>query len=56
MVKNVLQSEDVEQAQTLYPEVQAYLDRLATRGIVHRNKAANYKRQLSQHLQALAQG
>ena len=54
MVKKVLQSEDSAQARALYPEVQAYLDRLATKGIIHRNKAANYKRQLMRRVQALA--
>ena len=56
MVRNVLQSKNDGQAQALYREVQAYLDRLATKGIIHRNKAASYKRQLSKHLQVLAQG
>jgi len=50
MVKKLLQTEDASLAQTLYPKTQAYLDRLATKGIIHRNKAAHYKSQISLHL------
>ncbi len=50
MVKKILQSDDQSSAQALYPQTQAYIDRLATKGIVHRNKAAHYKSQISLHL------
>ncbi|MCY4001957.1 MAG: 30S ribosomal protein S20 [Bacteroidetes bacterium] len=50
MVKRILHSEDPSASQSLYPKTQAYIDRLANKGIIHRNKAAHYKSQLSLHL------
>ena len=54
MVKKLLQTEDASVAKTLYPETQAYLDRLVTKGIIHRNKSAHYKSQISVHLNKVA--
>ena len=54
MVKKLLQTEDASAAKTLYPETQAYLDRLVTKGIIHRNKSAHYKSQISLHLNKVA--
>ena len=53
MVKQLRQTEDPAQAQTLLREVKAYLDRLATKRIIHKNKAANYKSELEKHVNAL---
>lgn len=50
MVKKLMHTEDASVAKVLYPKTQAYLDRLATKGILHRNKAAHYKSQISRHL------
>ena len=33
--------------------VMAYLDRLTAKGIIHQNKAANYKSKLERHVNAL---
>ena len=54
LVKRLRQAEDKEQAQTLLNDTKAYLDRLASKGIIHKNKAAHYKSKLEQHVQALA--
>jgi small subunit ribosomal protein S20 len=54
MIAKLRQTEDPEQAQQLLREVKAYLDRMATRGIIHTNKAANYKRELQRHVNALS--
>ncbi len=54
MVKKVLHSEDHGEATVAFPAVQSYLDRLATKGVIHRNKAANYKRQMQRRIQALS--
>ena len=54
MVKKLLQTEDASAAKTLFPETQAYLDRLVTKGIIHRNKSAHYKSQISLHLNKVA--
>ena len=53
MVKTLRQTEDQTEAQALFPHVQAYLDRLATKRIIHKNKAANYKNELEQHIRSL---
>ena len=53
MVKKLRQTEDSAQAQQLLREVKAYLDRLATKRIIHKNKAANYKSELERHVNAL---
>lgn len=50
LIKRFRTTEDKEEAATLFNEVQAYLDRLASKGIIHKNKAANYKSKLAAHL------
>jgi len=50
MVKKILQTDDLSTAHALYPQTQAYIDRLAMKGIIHRNKAARYKSQISLYL------
>lgn len=54
MIKKLRQTEDRDQAQQLLRQAKAYLDRLATRRIIHKNKAANYKSELERHVNALA--
>ena len=46
--------EDKAEAVALYPSVQKALDKLAKRGIIHTNKAANLKSKLAKHIQKLA--
>lgn len=53
LMKKLRQTEDKSQAQELLPQVKAYLDRLATKRIIHNNKAANYKSALERHVQSL---
>lgn len=45
---------DKEEALKLYPVVQAMLDKLAKKNIIHANKAANLKSGLTKHIAALA--
>jgi small subunit ribosomal protein S20 len=54
MIKSLHQAEDPEKARLLLQDVKAYLDRLATKGIIHKNKAANYKSQLERRVNTLA--
>lgn len=54
MIKKLRQTTDQEQASTLLPQVKAYLDRLAAKGIIHKNKAANYKSELEKKVNALS--
>ena len=53
MIKKLRQTEDPSQAQPLLRQIKAYLDRLATKKIIHNNKAANYKSELERHVNAL---
>ena len=42
-----------EEAVALYPKVQKMLDKLAKTNIIHKNKAANLKSSLAQHVNKL---
>lgn len=54
MIKKLRTSTNPTEAQGLLNSVKAYLDRLATKGIIHSNKAANLKSQLEKHTNTLA--
>ena len=43
-----------EEATATYPKVQKMLDKLAKTNIIHKNKAANLKSSLAQHVNKLA--
>ena len=45
---------DKEEAVKLYPSVQKILDKLAKTNLIHKNKAANIKSSLAQHINSLA--
>ena len=45
---------DKEEAVKMYPSVQKILDKLAKTNIIHKNKAANIKSSLAQHINSLA--
>ena len=53
MVKKLRSTSDREQATLLLNEAKAYLDRLAAKGIIHKNKAANYKSELERNVNAI---
>ncbi|MEM6646262.1 MAG: 30S ribosomal protein S20 [Bacteroidota bacterium] len=53
LVKKLKQTEDKAAASALLQDVKAVLDRLATKGLIHKNKAANYKSKLEKHVNAL---
>ena len=44
---------DKEEAIKLYPSVQKMLDKLAKTNVIHKNKAANLKSSLAQHVNKL---
>lgn len=52
MIKKLQAEADQSRATELLNEVKAYLDRLATKGIIHPNKAANYKSALEKGVKA----
>ena len=54
LVKNLMFEEDKEKAAALLKEVKATLDRMATRNLIHKNKAARYKSRLEQKVNALS--
>lgn len=45
---------DKEEAVKMYPSVQKILDKLAKTSLIHKNKAANIKSSLAQHINSLA--
>ncbi|MDX1429657.1 MAG: 30S ribosomal protein S20 [Rhodothermales bacterium] len=53
MIKGLQSSTDKKDATARLNEVKSYLDRLAAKGIVHRNTAANYKGKLEKHVAGL---
>ena len=53
-IKNLRDLKDKEEAKTFLPKVVSMIDRLAKRGNIHRNKAANLKSGLTRHVNTLA--
>lgn len=53
LIKNVLESNDKEQATEKFKEASAFLDRLASTGLIHKNFAARKKSKLAQHVNNL---
>jgi small subunit ribosomal protein S20 len=54
MTKKVLDTKDRNEAAGVLKEATSLLDKMAQKGILHRNKAANQKSRLAKHLNALA--
>ncbi|MCC7466686.1 MAG: 30S ribosomal protein S20 [Saprospiraceae bacterium] len=53
-IKNLRDMKDKSAAETFLPKVVSMIDRLAKRGNIHRNKAANLKSGLMRHVNTLA--
>ena len=53
MMKKLHATDDAQQAQSLLNEAKSYLDRMASKNIIHKNKAAHYKSQLEKHVNSL---
>ncbi|MEZ4703011.1 MAG: 30S ribosomal protein S20 [Rhodothermales bacterium] len=54
LIKRLTSEKDKEKALALLPAVKAYLDRLASKRILHANKAAHYKSRLEKNVNALS--
>ena len=54
-IKNLRDLKDKAEAVSFLPKVISMIDKLAKRGNIHRNKAANLKSGLMRHVNALAQ-
>lgn len=53
-MKKLRTLDDPEAASELLNDVKGELDRLASKGIIHKNKAANYKSKLEKHVNSLS--
>jgi small subunit ribosomal protein S20 len=53
-IKNLRDLKEKAEAETFLPKVISMIDKLAKRGNIHRNKAANLKSGLTRHVNALA--
>jgi small subunit ribosomal protein S20 len=53
LVRNVLECADKDQAQVYLREAVSYLDRVASKGIIHPNNAARKKAKLAKHVNNL---
>lgn len=53
LIKQLSSEKDKEKALAMLPVVKAYLDRLATKRILNKNKAAHYKSRLEKGVNAL---
>ncbi|MFN0035257.1 MAG: 30S ribosomal protein S20 [Saprospiraceae bacterium] len=53
-IKNLRELKEREEAEKFLPKVVSMIDRLAKRGNIHRNKAANLKSGLMRHVNSMA--
>lgn len=53
LMKKLRATEDAQQASEMLNDVKSYLDKMASRNIIHKNKAAHYKSQLEKHVNSL---
>ncbi|MBC7777308.1 MAG: 30S ribosomal protein S20 [Phycisphaerae bacterium] len=53
-IKNLREMKEKAEAEKFLPKVVSMIDRLAKRGNIHRNKAANLKSGLMRHVNAIA--
>ncbi len=53
-IKRVLSSSKKEEAETLHKDAVSLIDRLVTKGIIHKNTAARRKSAISRHLNSLS--
>ena len=53
-IKKLRKTEDYDRAVKLMPQVISLIDKLAKRGIIHKNKAANLKSKLMKHVHKLS--
>lgn len=53
LIKKLRESTDKKEASEMLPKVSSLLDKLAKRNIIHKNKAANLKSQLTKNVAKL---
>ncbi|MDQ3071860.1 MAG: 30S ribosomal protein S20 [Bacteroidota bacterium] len=54
MLKKVRSSHDAKEAQQLLRQVTAMLDKLAKKGVIHKNNASNKKSRLTRYVNSLS--
>lgn len=54
LYKSVLRTETKEEGESALKEAVSYIDRMAVKGIVHKNNAANKKSRLVKHVNKLS--
>ncbi|HHJ09818.1 MAG TPA: 30S ribosomal protein S20 [Bacteroidetes bacterium] len=52
-IKKLRKTTDKQEAAELYPKVEAMVDKLAKKHVIHKNKAANIKSKLAKHVNSL---
>ncbi|HBY68392.1 MAG: 30S ribosomal protein S20 [Flavobacteriaceae bacterium] len=52
-IKKLKDATNKKEAEKLFPEVTSMIDKLAKNNVIHDNKAANLKSQISRHIAAL---
>jgi small subunit ribosomal protein S20 len=53
LINNVMEATDKEEAQELFRKATSYLDKMSAKGILHENKAARKKSQMTKHINNL---
>lgn len=53
-VRVALQGKDAEQANTAFTAAQSIIDKLARKGLVHKNAAARYKSRINAQIKSIA--
>lgn len=53
LIKDLRETTDKQEAEVLYGKVSSLLDRIATKGVIHRNAAANKKSRLATFVKSL---
>ncbi len=51
---NAITSNDLEAAKTAYQKAVPVIDRMASKGLIHKNKAARHKSRLNAHIKKIA--
>jgi len=52
-VRDLRENKNKTEASALLPKISSMLDKLAKKGVIHKNKAANLKSSLVKHVQSL---
>ncbi|HKJ67794.1 MAG TPA: 30S ribosomal protein S20 [bacterium] len=54
MVKKMLNTTSKDDAEEMYSQIVSVIDKVASKGIIHKNKAAREKRKITRHLNDLS--